>query len=47
MSREEAHRLLDKFFDMKLTGFFGLNFFDGGITNEEIKLKAKQFLALI
>lgn len=46
MSREDAHKLLDKFFDMKLTGFFSLNFFEGGVTNEEIKIRAKQFLAL-
>lgn len=44
MSREEAHKLLDKLIDMKFTGFFGLNFFCGGITNDELKLKASQFL---
>ncbi len=43
MSREEAHKLLDKLFDMQFTGFFGLNFFLGGITNDELKIKASQF----
>lgn len=46
MSREEAHKLLDKLFDMKFTGFFGLNFFAGGITNNELKLSATQFLKI-
>lgn len=47
MSRKEAHELLDKLFDMKFTGFFGLNFFCGGVTHDELKLSSKQFLNIV
>lgn len=41
MSREEAHKLLDKLFDMKYSGSFIINFFKGGVSNIEVKQSVK------
>lgn len=51
MSREEAHKLLDRLFDLGYTGLFSFNFFKGSITNTEAKLtgikNAAQFMIAV
>lgn len=47
MSREEAHKILDKLIDLKYTGSLSLNFFNGGITATEAKYGIKTVEQLI